>query len=132
MSLGDPPLSPTPRNCASVAIHFVLNELSGGNLKLGAKENGGNLPSFQRDTSVPKAFQRNYCLRSIGSARRSVVEDYVASQLGHHQMADPRVQEMLQQFQLAYPEVDLERLTKRAAFAFRHALFVRREMKAEY
>ena len=46
MSLGDPPLSPTPRNCASVAIHFVLNELSGGNLKLGAEENGSNLPSF--------------------------------------------------------------------------------------
>ena len=92
----------------------MLNELSGGNLKQGARENGGNLQSFQRDTSVPKAFQRNDCLRSIGSARRSVVEDYVASQLGHHQMADPRVQEMLQQFQLAYPEVDLSQPSRTA------------------
>ena len=73
----------------------------------------GRLQSLVR-SSVPKAFQRNYCLRSIGSARRSVVEDYVASQLGHHQMADPRVQEMLQQFQLAYPEVDLSQPSRTA------------------
>ena len=92
----------------------MLKELSGGNLKQGARENGGNLQSFQRDTSVPKAFQRNYFLRSIGSARRSVVEDYVASQLGHHQMADPRVQEMLPHFQLAYPEVDLSQPSRTA------------------
>ena len=67
MSLGDPPLSPTPRNCASIAIHFVLNELSGGNstkpdvspseIIRGVK---GRLQSLIR-SSVPKAFQRNGC-----------------------------------------------------------------------
>ncbi|MHC4399899.1 MAG: transposase [Planctomycetota bacterium] len=56
---------------------------------------------------MPKAFQRNYCLRSIGSAKRSVVENYVAGQLGHHRMADPRVQQRLARFQRTYPEVDL-------------------------
>jgi REP element-mobilizing transposase RayT len=56
---------------------------------------------------VPRAFQRNYCVRSIGSARRSVVEDYVANQLGHHRMADPRVQQRLARYQKTYPAVDL-------------------------
>jgi len=56
---------------------------------------------------TPKAIRRNYCLRSIGSARRSVVEDYVASQLGHHRMADPRAQQRLAQLQKKAPNVDL-------------------------
>jgi REP element-mobilizing transposase RayT len=55
----------------------------------------------------PKAFQRNYCLRSIGSATRSEVEHYVASQLGHHRMAEPQLQERLARFQKIYPDVDL-------------------------
>ena len=39
----------------------------------------------------PKALQRNYCVRSIGDAKRSVVEDYVAGLLEHHRMANPHV-----------------------------------------
>jgi REP element-mobilizing transposase RayT len=58
---------------------------------------------------IPKAFQRNYCLRSIGSAKRSVVEDYVAKQLGRHPMADPKVQQRLAKYQKVYPEVDLSK-----------------------
>ncbi len=58
---------------------------------------------------VPKAFRRNYSLRSIGSATREVVEEYVANQLGHHRMADPRVQSLLADFQKDYPKVDLSR-----------------------
>jgi len=60
-------------------------------------------------SQTPKAFQRNYCLRSIGSARRSVVEDYVAKQLGRHRMADPGVQQRLARFQRDYPDVDLRK-----------------------
>jgi REP element-mobilizing transposase RayT len=56
---------------------------------------------------VSRALQRNYCLRSIGSARRSVVEDYVAGQLGHHRMADPRAQQCLAGLQKRSPSVDL-------------------------
>jgi REP element-mobilizing transposase RayT len=66
----------------------------------------GRLQHLIRD-QAPKAFQRNYCVRSIGSAKRSVVEDYVANQLGHHRMDDPRVQQRLARFQRSYPEVDL-------------------------
>lgn len=58
---------------------------------------------------VPKAFQRNYCVRSIGTATRSVVERYVADQLGHHQMCDSEVQQRLARFQKSYPDVDLSR-----------------------
>ncbi len=68
----------------------------------------GRLQYAIRDRD-PKAFQRNYCLRSIGAATRSVVEAYVADQLGHHRMADPRVQEQLAAFQRTYPEVDLSK-----------------------
>jgi hypothetical protein len=55
----------------------------------------------------PKAFQRNYCLRGIGAATRSIVESYVADQFGHHRMADPRVQPRLAPLQKCYPDVDL-------------------------
>jgi len=55
----------------------------------------------------PKAFQRNYAVRSIGTATRSVVEDYVAKQLGHHVMADERVNDLLKQYQKSFPNVDL-------------------------
>jgi len=55
----------------------------------------------------PKAFQRNYGLRSIGSVTRQVIEDYIADQLGHHRMADARVQKELKEFQKTYLDVDL-------------------------
>ncbi len=55
----------------------------------------------------PKAFQRNYAVRSIGAATRSVVEDYVEKQLDRHPMADSRVQDQLQQYQKSFPDVDL-------------------------
>ena len=38
----------------------------------------------------PRAFQRNYGLRSVGSAAREAIEGYVRSQVTHHPMADPR------------------------------------------
>ncbi len=55
----------------------------------------------------PKAFRRNYGLRSIGSATRETVEQYVRSQVAHHPMADPRVEEVLRAVQIDDPSVDL-------------------------
>ncbi len=55
----------------------------------------------------PKAFQRNYCLRSVGSVTRVDVENYVRAQPGHHPMADPRVQAMFERNQICNPHVDL-------------------------
>ncbi len=57
----------------------------------------------------PKALQRNYALRSIGSATRTAVEAYIASQPSHHPMADDRVQQALERAQIVHPEVDLSR-----------------------
>ena len=66
----------------------------------------GRLQHLVRQRS-PKALQRNSWLRSIGSAKRSVVEDYVADQLGHHKMADERLQARLAKLQKIYGKVDL-------------------------
>ncbi|MGE5195367.1 MAG: hypothetical protein ACM3U2_22975 [Deltaproteobacteria bacterium] len=66
----------------------------------------GRLQHLLRPTN-PDAFQRNFYLTAVGDARREIVENYVASQLGHHQMADPRVQENLKRYQLEFPEINL-------------------------
>jgi len=57
----------------------------------------------------PKAFRRNFSLTSLGDANRTAVEQYVSDQLGHHRMADPRMQARLAQYQLEFPGVDLSR-----------------------
>ncbi len=62
----------------------------------------------------PKAFRRNYSLRSIGSATRETVEQYVRSQVAHHPMADSRVQEILRAVQIHDPSVDLS-VSRRSA-----------------
>jgi REP element-mobilizing transposase RayT len=57
--------------------------------------------------TIPKAFRRHFSLGSVGNVRREVIERYVADQLGHHRMADDRVQDLLAEFQLTFPGVDL-------------------------
>ena len=66
----------------------------------------GRLQHIIRKT-MPDAFRRNYSLRSIGSTTREKLEHYLETQLGHHPMADPRVQERLAQYQVYQPDVDL-------------------------
>jgi REP element-mobilizing transposase RayT len=68
----------------------------------------GRLQYLVRSTQ-PKAFRRNYSFRSIGSARREVIEEYVATQHAHHPMADPQTQKLLERFSIARPEVDLSK-----------------------
>jgi len=55
----------------------------------------------------PKAFSRKYAYRSVGTPNRERIDNYIEHQLGHHRMADPRVQERLKKYQRAYPNVDL-------------------------
>jgi REP element-mobilizing transposase RayT len=70
--------------------------------------------------AVPRAFRRNYSLRSIGSTRREKLDAYLRGQRGHHPMADPRVLEKLERFQLEKREVDLSqpRYTAHAQFIY--------------
>jgi REP element-mobilizing transposase RayT len=55
----------------------------------------------------PKAFQRNYALRSIGSVDRQSVDQYIAGQLEHHLLVDPKTDEMYRRFQFHDPSIDL-------------------------
>jgi REP element-mobilizing transposase RayT len=80
--------------------------------------------------TMPRAFQRNYSLRSIGSAKRDKVEAYVASQLGHHPMADERVLQRLEKYQVFDDTVDLsrQRQTSHALYWYNlHLVFVMRD-----
>src|SRR5262245_28438104 len=58
---------------------------------------------------LPKAFRRNYSIRSLGGANQAAIERYVASQREHHPMADPRVDALLVRYQFAADDVNLGR-----------------------
>jgi REP element-mobilizing transposase RayT len=82
----------------------------------------------------PKAFRGNYCIRSFGEVKREVVEQYVASQLDHHQMADERVNQALAKYQIVNQAVDLSqpRFTSHGMFWHNlHVVLVHRERWAE-
>jgi REP element-mobilizing transposase RayT len=81
-------------------------------------------------SSQPKAFQRNYALRSFGPANRTAVEGYIASQCKHHPMADARVESALARVQIDCPEVDLSqpRSTAHAIYWYNlHVVLVHHE-----
>ena len=73
---------------------------------------------------VPKAFRRNYRLESVGSAKRDVVLNYVASQLDRHRMVDRRVVDRLESLQISHPGVDLSRMRCTAHGQFIYNLHV--------
>ena len=58
----------------------------------------------------PRAFHRNYFVRSVGAIKRNIIESYVATQVAHHRMADPAVQKRLRRYQVQDPNVDLSRI----------------------
>ncbi len=68
----------------------------------------GRLQYLVRDR-WPKAFQRNYDLRSNVSTSREKVEAYVASQLEHHLPDDDRIRAVLSDLQVIRQDVDLSR-----------------------
>jgi REP element-mobilizing transposase RayT len=83
---------------------------------------------------LPKAFHGNYAIRSVGNVTRETVEAYVADQLGHHQMADPRVQDRLGRYQIRCPDVDLrqpERTSHGTYWYNLHLVLVHRERWTE-
>jgi REP element-mobilizing transposase RayT len=82
----------------------------------------------------PRAFQRNYALRSVATATRQAVEKYVEKQLGHHDMADPRVETLFRRYQIVHRQVDLSkaRSTAHAVYWYNlHVVLVHRERGAE-
>jgi hypothetical protein len=112
---------------------FSLSTLPHVTPKLLVNRVKGRLQHAVRQT-LPKALQRNYALRSFGSATRAAVENYIASQLDHHAMADPCVQTLLERFQVVHFEVDLSRprSTVHGIYWYNlHVVLVHRERWAE-
>jgi REP element-mobilizing transposase RayT len=87
---------------------FLVSTLPGVSPQTIAQRVKGRLQYLVR-AQMPTAFQRNYALRSIGSADRETIDNYVSSQLDHHPCADLRVTEQLIAFQIHNPDVDLSR-----------------------
>ena len=98
----------------------------------------GRLQHQIRDI-IPKAFKKNYSIKSVGSAKHKVVQNYLDSQLDHHIMADPKVQATLASYQKDNPQVDLTKIKSSAHGLFMynlHLVFVHteryRETRDEY
>lgn len=58
-------------------------------------------------SKYPDVLERRFGLRALGSANRETVDQYVASQIDHHPVADPRFAKSLKQYQVHQPDVDL-------------------------
>jgi len=89
----------------------------------------GRLQYAVRDER-PKALKGNYAIRSVGRVTREVIENYVAFQLDHHKMADPRAQALLERYQIHRPDVDLSqpRRTSSGIYWYNlHVVLVHRE-----
>jgi REP element-mobilizing transposase RayT len=89
----------------------------------------GRLQHLVRER-LPKPLQRNYAIRTFGRVTRQKIEAYVASQLEHHEMADPRVQQRLRQYQIEHRDVDLSqpRQTSHGLYWYNlHVVLVHRE-----
>jgi REP element-mobilizing transposase RayT len=56
---------------------------------------------------IPRLWQRNYRIASVGDANCPTLQQYVARQPHHHEMAQPRVQERIEATQFHDPRVDL-------------------------
>jgi REP element-mobilizing transposase RayT len=81
----------------------------------------GRLPPLVRD-ELSDPLQRNYALRSIGSTRREKLEQYLAGQLAHHPLADPRTEALLRTYQIHHPHVDLSQPTTNSYARYWHNL----------
>src|SRR5271157_4595529 len=79
-------------------LHFLLSTKPAIAPPQIVKSVKGRLQHLIRNAH-PSAFRRNFSLASIGDVRGDVIESYVANQLGHHRMADDRVQDDLRRFQ---------------------------------
>ena len=92
----------------------------------------GRLQYLVRD-SAPRPFRRNYGIYSVGAANRKVVEEYVRTQLQHHQMADQRVQTRLAHLQIEQPvELNTARASGHAQFIYNlHVVLVSAERMPE-
>jgi REP element-mobilizing transposase RayT len=72
----------------------------------------------------PKALRRHFAIRSVGKVKRQIVQNYVASQLSHHPMADSRVQQRFEKYQISMPDIDLAERRQTSHGVFWHVLHI--------
>lgn len=68
----------------------------------------GRLQYLLRD-QVPSAFRRNYHISSVGDAKSTVLDQYVAGQTEKHPMAAPNVQSRIVGMQFCDESIDLSK-----------------------
>jgi len=73
---------------------------------------------------LPDAFRRNYAIRSVGSTKRENLERYLQSQLRHHPMADARIVERFEKYQINNADVDLSQPSETAHARYWYNLHV--------
>lgn len=82
----------------------------------------GRLQYLLRDR-WPKVLSGNYALRSFGNVTRQIAEAYVAGQIEHHPMADPRMMERLSRCQILN-DIDLREPQRTGKAFFWHNLHI--------
>jgi REP element-mobilizing transposase RayT len=68
----------------------------------------GRLQYLIRD-QIPSAFRRNYYISSVGDAKSTVLDQYVAGQTEKHPMAAPNVQSRIAGMQFCDASIDLSK-----------------------
>jgi REP element-mobilizing transposase RayT len=122
------------RFCTPGVSQFFLSTLPGVAPPQLVRSVKGRLQYLVRN-QYPTPFRRHYALRSVGTADRQTIEDYVRTQTEHHLMADPRVQNMLERQQIQSADADLcqARRTAHGQFWYNlHLVFVHERRWREF
>lgn len=83
----------------------------------------GRLQYLVRE-AIPQLWQRHYSITSVGDANNEVLQGYVARQVEHHPMADPRTTDRLKEAQFHDPRIDLAAPRASSHGRFTHSLQV--------
>jgi len=107
-------------SCASDRLHFLEHRVSPETLQVTFSATPDICPVFLAGRAKGRlqhalkggnvgfpGFTRKLSVRSVGENHRTDVENYIASQVHRSQFVDPGFQDLLRQFTVCCPEVDL-------------------------
>jgi REP element-mobilizing transposase RayT len=87
-------------------IVFLLSTLPSTNPPAIVKSVKGRLTHVLRDICTID-FRRNFRLTTVGDAKATEIENYVANQLDHHRLASDVSQERMREFTVCFDDADL-------------------------
>lgn len=70
----------------------------------------------------PKLWQRHYSISSVGEAKCDVLQNYLSRQLEHHRVSDERAINLLTEFSVHQPKIDLKTLRSSGHSKYSHNL----------